>query len=115
MSNKKIVKLPRNEVELSSGRKVIFKDMSIDDMDICNDITTIHQDNGGGTYFSGLARSRTAWLRRGIKGGEFKNFKLNSQGLVDDSVLKQLSEDEKNEIIPLMQGYQNMGEEKPSH
>ena len=115
MSNKKIVKLPRNEVELSSGRKVILKDMSIDDIDVCNDITTIHQDSGGGTYFSGLARARTAWLRRGIKGGEFNKFKLDSKGFADDSVLRQLNENEKNEFIPLLQEYNNMGEEKPSH
>ena len=115
MSNKKIVELPRNEVKLSSGRKVVFKDMSIDDMDFCNDITTIHQDIGGGTYFSGLAKARSAWLRRGIEGGDFKKFKTTTDGLVADSTLKQLSEDEKNELIPLIQGYQNMGEEKPSH
>ena len=39
---KKIVK-KTNEVKLSSGRVVKLKDMSIDDMDFCNDVTTMHQ------------------------------------------------------------------------
>ena len=105
----------KKTIELSTKRKVDIKEMSIDDIDMVNDLTTIHSDSGGGTYFSGLAKARTAWLRRGIKGGEFNSFKLNSEGFVDDSVLKQLSENEKNELIPLLQRYQNMGEEKPSH
>ena len=113
MSNKKIVNKP-NEAKLSSGRVVIIKEMSVDDMDFCNDITTIHQDGSGGTYFTGLAKARTAWLRRGIEGGDFKNFKLNAQGLTDDSVLKELLEEEKNELIQRIQGFQGMGEEKPS-
>ena len=115
MSDKKIVTLPKDSVELESGRKVKIKDMSIDDIDFCSDVTTIHQDGSGGTYFSGLSKSRTAWLRRGIAGGEFNNFKLNANGLVDDSVLKQLSEVEKNELITKIQDYQSMGEENPSH
>ena len=111
---KKIVK-KTNEVKLSSGRVVKVKDMSIDDMDFCNDVTTMHQDSGGGTYFSGLAKARTSWLRRGIEGGEINDFKLDSNGLVDDSVLKQMNDVEKNELTMLIQEHQNMGEEKPSH
>ena len=113
MSNKKIVNKP-NEAKLSSGRVVKIREMTIDDMDFCNDITTIHQDSGGGTYFTGLAKARTAWLRRGLEGGDFKNFKLNSEGLTDDSVLKELTDSEKNELIQVIQEYQGMGEEKPS-
>tara|TARA_R100000152_G_C6744287_1_gene167983 strand:+ start:97 stop:444 length:348 start_codon:yes stop_codon:yes gene_type:complete len=115
MSDKKIVSLPKGTVELSTGRKVNLKDMSIDDIDFCSDTTTIHQDGAGGTYFTGLSKSRTAWLRRGIAGGDFKNFKLNASGLVDDSVLKQLTEAEKNELILKVQEHQSMGEESPSH
>ncbi len=111
---KKIVK-KTNEAKLSSGRVVKIKDMTIDDMDFCNDVTTMHQDSGGGTYFSGLAKARTAWLRRGIEGGDFNNFKLDNNGLVDDSVIKQMNDVEKNELTLLIQEHQNMGEENPSH
>ena len=115
MSDKKIVKLPKDTVELSTGKNVKLKDMSIDDIDECSDITTIHQDGAGGTYFAGLSKSRTAWLRRGIKGGDFTNFKFAPNGFVDDSVLKQLNEVEKNELVQKIQEYQSMGEENPSH
>tara|TARA_Y100001963_G_C6539760_1_gene334957 strand:+ start:24 stop:371 length:348 start_codon:yes stop_codon:yes gene_type:complete len=115
MSDKKIVKLPKGTIELSTGRKVKLKDMTIDEVDQCSDATVIHQDSAGGSYFTGLAKSRTAWLRRGIAGGDFNNFALNQTGLVDDSVLKQLSETEKNELVQEVQKYQNMGEESPSH
>ena len=59
-------------------------------------------------------RARTAWLRRGVKGGDFKAFKLDAAGLVVDNVLKQLSEVEKNELMNEIQDYQKMGEETPS-
>ena len=115
MSDKKIVSLPKGTIELSTGRKVKLKDMTIDEVDQCSDSTVIHQDPAGGNYFTGLAKSRTAWLRRGIAGGDFNNFKLSSAGIVDDSVLKQLSDIEKNELIVEIQKFQNMGEERPSH
>ena len=114
MSDKKIVNLPNDQKKLSTGRVIKLRDMSIDDMDFCNDITTIHQNDAGATHFSGLAKSRTAWLRRGIAGGDFNNFKLDAKGQVDDSTLKQLSETEKNELISIIQGYQVVGEENPS-
>ena len=115
MSEKKIVSLPKGTIKLSTGRKVKLKDMTIDDVDQCSDSTVIHQDPAGGNYFTGLAKSRTAWLRRGIAGGDFNNFKLNGSKIIDDSVIKQLSETEKNELVQKIQAHQNMGEEHPSH
>ena len=96
-------------VELSTKRKVELKEMSIDDIDFCNDLTVLKTDEHGKPYVVGMSKSRTAWLRRGIKGGDFKNFKENN-GIVDDSILKQLTEDEKNELLPLIQEHQQLGE-----
>ena len=96
-------------VELSSKKKVELKEMSIDEIDFCNDMTTLRQDEGGESYITGLSKSRTAWLRRGISGGDFKAFKAEG-GIVADSVLKQLTDDEKNELVKEIQGYQNLGE-----
>ena len=103
-----------NEVVLSTKRKVKINDMSIDDIDFCQDLTVINFENGEATGVRNMSKARTAWLRRGIKGGDFKQFKVED-GLVVDSVLKQLSEDEKNELLPKIQEFQNMGEESPSH
>lgn len=96
-------------VELSSKKKVELKEMSIDEIDLCNDMTTLRQDENGESYITGLSKSRTAWLRRGISGGDFKAFK-SEDGVVADSVLKQLSDDDKNELVKEIQDYQNMGE-----
>ena len=97
-------------VELSSKKKVELVMMSIDDIDICNDMAHLRNDENGQAYFSGISKSRTAWLRRGISGGDFKNFRKDINGLVADSVLRQLSDDEKNELVPKIREYQDMGE-----
>ena len=98
--NKKIV-------ELSTKRKIEINEMSIDDVDFCNDLLSISKDESGGTVLRGLNRARTAWLRKGIAGGDFK-VKVN--GDVPDSVLKELSEEEKNELNTFIQDYQKLGE-----
>ena len=58
--------------------------------------------------------ARTAWIRAGLGGGEFKNWKPNG---IDppDSVLKQLSEVEREELFDVIQSTQFMGEEDPSN
>ena len=97
-------------VELKSKRKVELKEMSIDEVDICQDLAVMKYENGEISHISGLSRTRTAWLRRGIKGGDFKSFKTGADGYPEDSVLKQLTEEEKNELVQLIQEYQSLGE-----
>ena len=101
--NKKIV-------ELKSKKKVELKEMSIDDVDFCNDLAVMKYEDGEVSHITGLSRTRTAWLRRGIASGDFKSFKTDDNGLVRDSVLKQLDEKEKNELVQLIQKYQTLGE-----
>ena len=67
-------------------------------------------EGGEITHLSGLSKTRTAWLRRSIKGGDFKTFKTGTDGYPEDSVLKELTEEEKNELVQLVQGYQSLGE-----
>jgi hypothetical protein len=101
--------LKSDEVELLSGRVVKINEMSIDDMDYCQDLTVVRFENGEATGVSNMAKARTAWLRRGIKGGDFKSFTKNGD-LVADSVIKQLNEEEKNELSIAIQEYQRLGE-----
>ena len=99
------------KVELSSGRKVELKEMSIDDVDFCSDIAEVfYNGNGEVSTVKGVSKSRTAWLRRGIAGGDFKSFSMNVKGLVEDSAHKELNDTEKNELMVLIQNYQSMGE-----
>ena len=99
------------KIELSSGRKIELKEMSIDEVDFCSDIAeVVYNDSGDVSTVRGISKSRTAWLRRGVSGGDFKNFSVNAKGLVGDTALKELNEAEKNELVALIQNYQNMGE-----
>ena len=100
----------KKTVELASKRKVELREMSIDEVDFCQDLTELKYSNGKITNMSGLAKTRTAWLRRGIKGGDFKSFKTDVNGYPADSVLKELNEDEKNELAQKIQEYQSLGE-----
>ena len=63
------------KIELSSKRKVELKEMSIDEVDFCSDIAEIIYDEAGEvSRIKGVSKARTSWLRRGIAGGDFKNF-----------------------------------------
>ena len=97
-------------VELKSKKKIELREMSLDEVDFCHDVAVMKYENGEISHMSGLSKSRTAWLRRGIKGGDFKSYKTDVDGYPADSVLKQLNEEEKNELVKLVQEYQNMGE-----
>ena len=101
--------LRSDEVALSSGRVVKLNEMSIDDMDYCQDLTVVRFENGEATGVSNMAKARTAWLRRGIKGGDFSSFKMNGD-IVANSVIKQLNDDEKNELSIAIQDFQRLGE-----
>ena len=104
--------MAKKVVELkATKRKVELKEMSIDDMDFCSDLTTIKMGNDGEIENIGnMSKSRTAWIRRSVIGGDFKTFKKDDNGYPADSVIKQLSDDEKNELVSAIQEYQKVGE-----
>jgi hypothetical protein len=58
-------------VELSTKRKVELKEMSLDEVDFCNDIAIVKYEDGEVSHVIGVSKTRTAWLRRGILGGDF--------------------------------------------
>ena len=97
-------------VELKSKKKVELREMTLDEVDYCNDLAVMKYEEGELSHIGGLSKTRTAWLRRGIKGGDFKSFKTDVNGYPADSVLKELNEDEKNELAQKIQEYQSLGE-----
>ena len=110
MSEKEKIK-NSSEAKLASGRDVKLKEMSIDDVDFCSDIAEIiYNEAGEVSTVRGVSKSRTAWIRRGLSGGDFKDFSLDMKGFVGDSAIKEMNETEKNELMQLIQGYQSMGE-----
>ena len=103
--------MAKKNVELASGRKIELKEMAVDEVDFCQDIAQIvYNEEGEVSTVRGVSKSRTAWIRRGLAGGDFKDFSLDVKGLTEDSAIKEMNEVEKNELMQLIQGYQNMGE-----
>ena len=102
--------MSKKTVELSSKKKVQLREMSIDEVDFCSDLSIIKYEDGEVSHIAGLSKTRTAWLRRGIAGGDFKGYEVGDDGYPTDSVLKQLNEKEKNELVKIIQEYQDLGE-----
>ena len=71
--------------------------MSVDDIDLCNDLPQMRYENDQVVAITNLSKARTAWIRKGVD-------------KADDKFIKSLSEDEKNELSLAVQEYQRLGE-----
>ena len=78
-------------------KSVKIKEMSVDDIDFCNDVPQMRYEGDQVVAITNLSKARTAWIRKGIEGA-------------DDKFIKALSEDEKNELSLAVQEYQRLGE-----
>ena len=85
------------EMKLESKREVKIKEMSVDDIDFCNDLPQMRYENDQVVAITNLSKARTAWIRKGID-------------KADDKFIKSLSEEEKNEISLAVQEYQRLEE-----
>ena len=85
------------EVTISSGKKAKIREMSVDDIDYCNDLPQMRYEGNEVVAITNLAKARTAWIRKGVEGA-------------DDKFIKSLSEDEKNELSLAVQEHQRLGE-----
>jgi|TARA_R100001463_G_scaffold10900_5_gene31187 hypothetical protein len=84
-------------MKLKSGVEVELKEMSVDDIDFCNDLPQMRYEGNEIVAITNLAKARTAWIRKGVKGA-------------DDDFIKALSDDEKNELSLAVQEFQRLGE-----
>ena len=101
----------KKPLKLSTGREIELKEMSIDEIDYCQDMTiVVYDDYNNIDHIKNVSRSRTAWIRSGLAGGDFKKWSKNIKGEPVDSVLKELTEGEKNELMGLIQDHQRLGE-----
>lgn len=98
---------------LSSGRKVKIKEMTIDQIDACKDMVQIVFVDGDAKTIANVAKARTAWIRAGLKGGDFEDWTPDGK-VVPDTVIKQLTDVEKEELALAIQEAQVLGESKPS-
>ena len=102
--------------KLSSGREIIIKEMSMDDIDECKDTLTIIFATEG-RIVRGASKARTNWIRKGLQGGSFKDKdgKGKYQGTrtktIPDFVIKQLKDNEIDECAMKIQEAQKLGNE----
>ena len=102
------------EKTLKSGRKVKIKEISIDRIDELKDIPeVIFYESDGSKTIKNINKARTAWLREGLGGGDFENWKPNG-GLAPDDVLRQLNNKEQLELHNMIQLAQSVNPKKPS-
>ena len=97
---------------LSSGRKVKIRQLTVDEMDECRD-TLKAKWTKDGTIWSDINKARTMWIRKGLAGGDFKDFKTDNNVPVDD-VLKQLSNLEMEDLQNIIIEVNTLGEALPS-
>jgi hypothetical protein len=84
-------------MKLKSGVEAELKEMSVDDIDFCNDLPQMRYEGNEIVAITNLAKARTAWIRKGVKGA-------------DDKFIKGLSDDDKNELSLAVQEFQRLGE-----
>ena len=84
-------------MKLKSGVEVKLKEMSVDDIDFCNDLPQMRYEGNEIVAITNLAKARTAWIRKGVEGA-------------DDKFIKGLGDDDKNELSLAVQEFQRLGE-----
>ena len=100
------------EVILKSKRKVKVKELSLDQIADLNDIPEIKFDNGIVSTIKNLNKAKLAWLRSGVGGGDFADWKPNGVA-PPDNVLRQLTDDEQDELVEKIKGAQSLSKKKP--
>ena len=107
-------RINKTESKLSSGRMVIIKEIPIDKIDELKDIPEIYFLGDEQKTIRNVNKAQTAWLRNGLSGGDFENWKPNG-GLTPDNVLRQLNDEERTELVALIQSGQQLLPTKPSN
>ena len=101
------------EKKLSTGRKVLIKDLTEDQIADLEDIPEIYFIGDQERTIRNTNKAHLAWLRCGLGGGDFDNWKPNGIAPPDE-VIKQLSKVERAELIILIQECQIVNPKKPS-
>ena len=102
------------EKKLSSGKKILIRELSIDKMDELKDMLEIIFV-GDQKVLRNLSKTRTAWVRSGLCGFPDDNWTPKNGEIAPDSLLKQFSDEEMNEISQLVQDAQRLDFKKKSN
>ena len=94
------------EKELSSGKKILIRELSIDKMDELKDMLEI-VFSGDQKVLKNMSKTRTAWIRAGL-GGVVDGWKTKNGAIPPDSVLRQFTDEDMNEISAVVQEAQKL-------
>ena len=101
------------EKKLSSGTKILIRELSIDKMDELKDMLEI-VFSGEQKVLKNMSKTRTAWVREGL-GGVVDGWQTQNGAIPPDSVLKQFDDEEMNEISQSVQEAQKLDFKKKSN
>ena len=101
------------EKKLATGKKVLIKDLGEDKIADLKDIMEFVSFPNGSTTIKNVNKHRLAWIRKGLNG--LGDWKAKNGEIVDDQLLKTLTEREKDELFVLIQEAQVLNPSKPSH
>ena len=91
------------EFKTKSGKKVVFKDISIDEKDVLLDsVEYSYDEDGNAGTFKMMNTTITKWIRGGLDGD------------TSDEFLKTLTMEDRTEIFLALQQYILVGEKKAS-
>ncbi len=99
------------EKKLSSGKKILIRELSIDKMDELKDMLEV-VFSGDQKVLKNMSKTRTAWVRAGLAGAG--DWKTKNGAIAPDSVLKQFTDEEMNEISTAVQEAQQLDFKKKS-
>ena len=98
--------------KLKSGRSIDIGEMTLDQMDECKDSARIIFEDGKASSISGTNKAKTLWLRYGLCGGDFKSKSKPINGRFPDRAIIEMTEEERDEALALIQESQRLGEWK---
>ena len=100
------------EKKLKSGKKVLIKDLSEDKMADLKDTMEFVSYPDGSSTVRNLNKHRLCWIRAGLSGlGDWKA--MNGE-IIEDQLLKTLTEEEKDQLFRIIQEAQILNPNKPS-
>ncbi len=87
----------------------LFKKKTDDEVVTPERMAEIIFEDGSIKTIKNSSKARTQWIRYGVGGGDFKEYNEVS-GKPTDNVIKQLTLEEKDELMTLIQDVQTLGE-----
>ena len=100
------------EAKLKSGKKVLIKDLGEDIIVDLKDIMEFVSYPNGSSTIKHVHKHKLAWIREGL--GGLGDWKATNGEIVEDQLLKTLTEKEKDELFTLIQEAQVINPNKPS-